>query len=81
MSHTFVVLFLHLNLHLPTDRPLQVKINTGVDTPERATPGYLNNLDLGEAVAALVEARNSSHSVFTVSSPADLKTVLLERNL
>ncbi|TWW76290.1 uncharacterized protein si:dkey-238o13.4 [Takifugu flavidus] len=59
----------------------EVKINTGVDAPERTTPGYLNNLDLGEAVATLVEARNSSHSVFTVSSPADLKTALLERNL
>lgn len=58
-----------------------MKINTGVDTPERMTPGYLKNLDLGEAVATLVEARNGSHAVFTVSSPADLKTVLLERNL
>lgn len=58
-----------------------MKINTGVDTPGRTTPGYLNNLDLGEAVATLVEARKSSHSVFTVSSPADLKTALLEGNL
>ncbi|XP_040894252.1 uncharacterized protein si:dkey-238o13.4 [Toxotes jaculatrix] len=59
----------------------QVKINTGVGTPERMGPGYLNHLDLGEAVATLVERRNTSHTVFTVSCPADLKTVLLEKNL
>lgn len=59
----------------------KVKIDAGVGTPERMGPGYLNHLDLGEAVAALVERRNSSHTVFTVNCPADLKTVLLERNL
>uniref|UniRef100_H3CTV3 Uncharacterized protein n=1 Tax=Tetraodon nigroviridis TaxID=99883 RepID=H3CTV3_TETNG len=59
----------------------QVKINTGVATPDRMRPGYLDHLDLGEAVAALVERRSSSHSVFTVNCPADLKTALLERNL
>ncbi len=59
----------------------QVTINTGVGTPERMAPGYLNHLDLGEAVATLVERRNTSHTVFTVSCPADLKTVLLEKNL
>ncbi|KAM8750593.1 uncharacterized protein AB9X84_012426 [Acanthopagrus schlegelii] len=59
----------------------QVKINTGVAAPERMAPGYLNHLDLGEAVATLVERPNTSHTVFTVSCPADLKTVLLERNL
>lgn len=59
----------------------QVKIDAGVATPERMTPGYLNHLDLGEAVATLVERRNTSHTVFTVNCPADLKTVLLERNL
>ncbi|KAL6107334.1 uncharacterized protein ACO6RY_10997 [Pungitius sinensis] len=59
----------------------QVKINAGVAPPERMAPGYLSNLDLGEAVASLVEQRSTSHSVFTVSCPADLKTVILERNL
>ncbi|KAM4734660.1 uncharacterized protein FYW61_007705 [Anableps anableps] len=59
----------------------QVKINTGVAAPERLAPGYLNHLDLGVAVATLVERGSSSHSVFTVSSPADLQTVLLEGNL
>nr|XP_019961708.1 PREDICTED: uncharacterized protein LOC109641635 [Paralichthys olivaceus] len=59
----------------------QVKIDAGVAAPERMAPGYLNHLDLGEAVAALVEKRNSSHTVFTISCPADLKTVLLEKNL
>lgn len=60
---------------------LQVKINTGVATPERMAPGYLNHLDLGEGVATLVERRNTSHTVFTVNCPADLKNILLERNL
>ncbi|KAG7468468.1 hypothetical protein MATL_G00143140 [Megalops atlanticus] len=59
----------------------QVKINTGVAPPERMAPGYLNHVDLGEAVAALVERRTSSHTVFTMNSPADLKTILLEDNM
>lgn len=59
----------------------QVKINTGVAAPDRMAPGYLNHLDLGEAVAVLVERRNTSHTVFAVSCPADLKTVMLEGNL
>ncbi|RVE72357.1 hypothetical protein OJAV_G00060800 [Oryzias javanicus] len=59
----------------------QLKINTGVGTPERMAPGYLNHLDLGDAVSTLVERRDSSHSVFTISCPADLKTVILEGNL
>ncbi|XP_028813919.1 uncharacterized protein LOC114766829 [Denticeps clupeoides] len=59
----------------------QVKINTGVATPERLAPGYLSHLDLGEAVAALVERRSSSHTTFAISSPADLKTAMLEGNL
>lgn len=59
----------------------QVKIDTGVATPERMAPGFLNHLDLGEAVATLVERRNTSHMVFTINCPADLKTVLLEGNL
>ncbi|KAL6478966.1 hypothetical protein MHYP_G00123990 [Metynnis hypsauchen] len=59
----------------------QVKINTGVASPERMAPGYLNHVDLGEAVATLVERRNTSHTVFTINSPSDLKTVILEGNL
>ncbi|XP_007540346.1 uncharacterized protein LOC106941450 [Poecilia latipinna] len=62
-------------------RLCQVKINTGVATPERLAPGYLNHLDLGVAVATLVERGSSSHRVFTVGSPADLKTQLLDGNL
>ncbi|XP_027861829.1 uncharacterized protein LOC114137436 isoform X2 [Xiphophorus couchianus] len=62
-------------------RLCQVKINTGVATPERLAPGYLNHLDLGVAVATLVERGSSSHRVFTVSSPADLHTQLLDGNL
>ncbi|KAI4904465.1 hypothetical protein NFI96_015121 [Prochilodus magdalenae] len=59
----------------------QVKINTGVASPERMAPGYLNHVDLGEAVATLVERRNTSHTVFTINSPSDLKTVILEGSL
>ncbi|CAB1323426.1 unnamed protein product [Coregonus sp. 'balchen'] len=48
---------------------------------QRMAPGYLNHLDLGEAVATLVERKNTTHTVFPVNSPADLKTVILEGNL
>lgn len=57
----------------------QIKIDTGVAPPERLAPGFLNHLDLGEAVATLVERRNTSHTVFSVNCPADLKTVILEK--
>ncbi|XP_062861125.1 uncharacterized protein si:dkey-238o13.4 [Trichomycterus rosablanca] len=56
----------------------QIKINAGVGTPERMGPGYINHVELGEAVATLVEKRNLSHRVFSINSPADLKTVILE---
>ncbi|KAG5848562.1 hypothetical protein ANANG_G00099760 [Anguilla anguilla] len=59
----------------------QVKINTGVAPPDRLAPGYLSHLDLGEAVATLVERRNTSHAVFNVNCPTDLKTILLENNM
>lgn len=59
----------------------QVRIDTGVATSERVAPGFLNHLELGEAVAALVERRNTSHSIFNVNCPADLKTVLLNQHL
>ncbi|XP_077371649.1 uncharacterized protein LOC144015493 [Festucalex cinctus] len=59
----------------------QMKIDTGVATTERMVPGYLNHLDLGEAVATLVERQNASHKVFTISCPADLKTIFLDGNL
>ncbi|KAK5923021.1 hypothetical protein CgunFtcFv8_000027 [Champsocephalus gunnari] len=59
----------------------QVKINAGVGTPGRMAPGFLDHLELGEAVAALVERRSPSHSVVTINCPADLKTVCLERSL
>ncbi|KAE8295808.1 hypothetical protein D5F01_LYC04541 [Larimichthys crocea] len=59
----------------------QVKINAGVAAPERMAPGFLSHLDLGEAVATIVERRNASHHVFTINGPADLKTVILEKNL
>lgn len=59
----------------------QVKINAGVAPPDRMVPGYLSQLDLGEAVATLVERRNTSHIVFDLNSPADLKAILLENSM
>ncbi|XP_019720841.1 uncharacterized protein LOC109513070 [Hippocampus comes] len=59
----------------------QMKIDTGVATTERMTPGYLNHLDLGDAVAKLVEQQNASHVVFTIRCPADLKSVVLDENI
>ncbi|KAG7281520.1 hypothetical protein CRUP_007554 [Coryphaenoides rupestris] len=59
----------------------EVKINAGVAPQERMAPGYLNHLDVGEGVAALVERCTTGHAVFTISCPADLKTVLLEGDL
>ncbi|XP_061628607.1 uncharacterized protein si:dkey-238o13.4 isoform X1 [Phyllopteryx taeniolatus] len=58
----------------------QMKIDTGVASMERMAPGYLNHLDLGEAVAKLVERQYTSHTIFTISCPADLKTVFLDGN-
>lgn len=59
----------------------QVNIDTGVSAGEHVAPTYLEQRDLGEAVATLVERRRTSHKVYTVRCPADLKTVLLEGNL
>ncbi|KAJ8343915.1 hypothetical protein SKAU_G00312440 [Synaphobranchus kaupii] len=59
----------------------QVTINAGVTVPDRMAPGYLNHLDLGETVAALVERRSSSHAVFTLECASDLKAILLEGNM
>ncbi|KAJ7312174.1 hypothetical protein JRQ81_006526 [Phrynocephalus forsythii] len=56
----------------------ELKINMGVTTPERLAPGYVNHLDVGEAVASLVEKRIVSHTVLSASSPADLKALALE---
>ncbi|XP_061077079.1 uncharacterized protein LOC133110969 [Conger conger] len=59
----------------------QVIVNAGVAPPDRMAPGYLNHLDLGETVAALVERQSSSHKVFNVECPTDLKAILLEGNV
>ncbi|KAJ8398670.1 hypothetical protein AAFF_G00421980 [Aldrovandia affinis] len=59
----------------------QVKINTGVATPDHLAPGYLSHLDVGEAVAMLVERKNTSHTVVNVNCLADLKTILMENNM
>ncbi|XP_033012926.1 uncharacterized protein LOC117051018 [Lacerta agilis] len=59
----------------------EVKINMGVTTPERLGPGYVSHLEVGEAVASLVDKRIVSHTVLSASSPADLKTLALEGKL
>ncbi|KAH0619707.1 hypothetical protein JD844_000645 [Phrynosoma platyrhinos] len=56
----------------------EVKINMGVTTPERLGPGYVSHLEVGKAVASLVEKRAVSHTVLSAASPADLKTLALE---
>lgn len=62
----------------PFPLPLQLKINMGVTTPERLGPGYVNHLEVGQAVASLVEKRVVSHTVLSANSPADLKTLALD---
>uniref|UniRef100_A0A8D0GHA5 Peroxisomal trans-2-enoyl-CoA reductase n=1 Tax=Sphenodon punctatus TaxID=8508 RepID=A0A8D0GHA5_SPHPU len=56
----------------------EVKINMGVATPERLGLGYVSHLEVGEAVASLVEKRSTSHTVLCVNSATDLKTLILE---
>ncbi|XP_039359512.1 uncharacterized protein LOC120384613 [Mauremys reevesii] len=56
----------------------EVKIDMGVATPERLRPGYVSHLEVGEAVASLVEKGSVSHAVLCARSPADLKTLTLE---
>lgn len=55
-----------------------MKIDMGVATPERLRPGYVSHLEVGEAVASLVEKGSVSHAVLCASSPADLETLTLE---
>lgn len=62
----------------PSSPNPQVIINAGVAPPDRMAPCYLSHLDLGESVAALVERRSSSHTVFNVESPSDLEAILLD---
>ncbi|KAK7892096.1 hypothetical protein WMY93_024059 [Mugilogobius chulae] len=59
----------------------QVRIDTGVASSERLAPGFLNHLELGQAVAALVERRSTSHSIFNINCPEDLKTVLFDQHV
>ncbi|XP_062997483.1 uncharacterized protein LOC134408900 [Elgaria multicarinata webbii] len=56
----------------------EVKLNMGVTTPERLGPGYVSHLEVGQAVASLVEKRTVSHTVLSANSPADLKTLARE---
>ncbi|CAN9498685.1 unnamed protein product [Ophioblennius macclurei] len=59
----------------------QVRIDAGVGPPDRLPPGYLSQLELGQAVAALVERRSGSHKVVTVTNADDLKTVIQDKTL
>ncbi|MEE6519847.1 hypothetical protein FKM82_017611 [Ascaphus truei] len=59
----------------------EVKINMGVAPPERLAPGYVSHLEVGEAVASLVEKRLVSHTVLCANSTTDLKTLILEGKL
>uniref|UniRef100_H3B370 Uncharacterized protein n=1 Tax=Latimeria chalumnae TaxID=7897 RepID=H3B370_LATCH len=59
----------------------EVKINMGVATPDRMGPGYVSQLEVGEAIASVVEKRSISHKVLCTNSPADLKTMILEGKL
>ncbi|XP_043937797.1 uncharacterized protein LOC122810303 [Protopterus annectens] len=59
----------------------EVKINMGVRMPEHMVPGSVSHLEVGEAVASVVEKRLTSHRVLCVSSPSDLKTLILEGKL
>ncbi|XP_053126463.1 uncharacterized protein LOC128334159 [Hemicordylus capensis] len=56
----------------------EVKINMGVARPERLDQGYVSHLEVGEAVASLVEKRMVSHAVLSAGSLADLKTLTAE---
>ncbi|XP_063802314.1 uncharacterized protein LOC134970249 [Pseudophryne corroboree] len=59
----------------------EVKINMGVAPPERLGPGYVSHLEVGEAIASLVEKRRVSHTVLCANSTTDLKTLILEGKL
>ncbi|KAM4722239.1 uncharacterized protein WCC33_008475 [Rhinophrynus dorsalis] len=59
----------------------EVKINMGVATPDRRGPGYVSHLEVGDAIATLVEKRRVSHTVLCANSTADLKTLILEGKL
>ncbi|KAJ6657137.1 hypothetical protein lerEdw1_002726 [Lerista edwardsae] len=59
----------------------EVRINMGVATPQRLGPGYVSHLEVGRAVASLVEKRRVSQAVLSVGTPADLKTLAAEGEL
>ncbi|KAM9301537.1 uncharacterized protein PAF06_014736 [Gastrophryne carolinensis] len=59
----------------------EVKINMGVAPPERLGPGYVSHLEVGDAVASLVEKRRVSHTMLTANSTTDLKTLIIDGKL
>ncbi|XP_074142262.1 uncharacterized protein LOC141554360 [Sminthopsis crassicaudata] len=59
----------------------EVKINMGVALPEALAPGYVSHLEVGQAVASLVDKLAVSHTVLCVNSPADLQVLTSDGKL
>ncbi|XP_027701807.1 uncharacterized protein LOC114031004 isoform X2 [Vombatus ursinus] len=59
----------------------EVKINMGVALPEALGPGYVSHLEVGRAVASLVDKLAISHAVLCVDSPADLQVLISDGKL
>ncbi|XP_069755617.1 uncharacterized protein [Narcine bancroftii] len=56
----------------------EVKLNMGVATPDRIAAGFVNHLDVGEAIGTILEKSSVSHYVFCVNTPAELKALIVE---
>ncbi|XP_072135285.1 uncharacterized protein [Mobula birostris] len=56
----------------------EVKFNMGVVTPDRIAAGFANHLDVGEAMASILEKSSVSHYVFCVNTPVELKALITE---
>ncbi|XP_044518932.1 uncharacterized protein LOC123236636 [Gracilinanus agilis] len=59
----------------------EVKINMGVALPEALGPGFVSHLEVGQAVASLVDKLAVSHSVLRIDSPADLQVLTSDGKL
>ncbi|XP_075795942.1 uncharacterized protein LOC142831031 isoform X2 [Pelodiscus sinensis] len=56
----------------------ELKINMGVVAQDPGRPGYVSHLEVGAAVAALLEKGSVSHAVLCAGSPADLQALARE---
>ncbi|XP_078010650.1 uncharacterized protein LOC144457191 [Phascolarctos cinereus] len=59
----------------------EVKINMGVALTEALGPGYVSHLEVGQAVASLVDKLAISHAMLCVDSPADLQVLISDGKL